>query len=103
MKALIGLFIASMFGLELMSPFMIGYLNDKDQNRKKHSANASSSNKKIKKSANSFEYSNKPATASTSETKVCAIECIDFSSDLEAAYSDSKSLKVRDDNSAFVH
>jgi hypothetical protein len=102
MKALIGLFIASMFGLELMSPFMIGYLNDKDQNRKKHSTTASSSNRKIKKSANSFEHGNKPANSGANETKVCAVECVDFSADLETAYSDSKSLKVRDDNSAFV-
>ena len=101
MKALIGLFIASMFGLELMSPFMIGYLNDKDSSRKKH-ATASSSNRKIKKSANNFEYHNAPASTKQ-EGKVCSNDNANSVQEDETSYSDSKSLSIRDNNAAFVH
>ena len=91
-----------MFGFELMSPFMVGYLNDKDVSRKKHSTNASTSNRKIKKSVNAFEYKNSPAN-SKDDSKICSIENINFTTDEETNFSDSKSLHIQDNNTAFSH
>ncbi len=102
MKAIIGIFIASMFGLELMSPFMVGYLNDKDVSIKKHASKASNSNRKIKKCLNASEYSNSPASAKN-DSKVCQNENANVNNEEEISYSDSKSLIISDDNSAFTH
>jgi hypothetical protein len=36
MKTLIKLFILALFGIEILSPFLIGYLNQKQKTRKMH-------------------------------------------------------------------
>lgn len=81
MKVLLNLIIVGMFGAEMCSPFMIGYLNEKD--------------KKIKENRKYIENRKKEQELNLklSNYRDLNWKKIDYS---EHNYSDSKSLKIKE-------
>ena len=81
MKTLIQIFIVAMFGIEICSPFFIGYLNQKAKQQKM--------------------YSEREAKSTASNTSVTKLEtkqiknwkAFDYT---ENSYSDSKSLSIKE-------
>lgn len=81
MKTLIQIFVVAMFGIEICSPFFIGYLNQKAKQQKKYS-----------ESEAKFIASNTAVTkAEIKEIKNW--KSVDFT---ENNYSDSKTLIVKE-------
>lgn len=82
MKLLINIIIVGMFGVEVCSPFMIGYMN-------KHENQIKANNEYIKNrnQLNEQKTHHNPIKANK------AWETVDYSSN---AYSDSKALKIKE-------
>lgn len=82
MKALIQIIIVGMFGVEVCSPFMIGYLDQKEKRTK-------SNTEFIKKRKTIDKIYQQVASASSQKNW----KNIDFSAD---SYSDSKALRIKE-------
>jgi hypothetical protein len=78
MKTLIKFFIVAMFGIELLSPFLIGYLNQKENARKVYG----------KQEANDIAL-----VKATSSNNLKDWEDIDFT---DNNYSDSKTYNIKE-------
>ncbi|MBK7669032.1 MAG: hypothetical protein IPJ32_17840 [Sphingobacteriaceae bacterium] len=81
MKTLIQIVIVAMFGIEICSPFFIGYLNQKQKTKNIYSARETKNNTK----------EGKVVLAETKEVKNWKL--VDFS---ENNYSDSKTLSIKE-------
>ena len=81
MKTLIQIVIVAMFGIEICSPFFLGYLNQKQKLKKMYSAHEVQSKKQ-------------EIPALTDKTsKILNLDAVDFSGD---NYSDSKTMIVKE-------
>jgi hypothetical protein len=79
MKTLIQIFIIAMFGIEICSPFFLGYLNQKQKLKKVYSAQEIKSRKEV---------------AITNDIQVVKnLDMIDFTGN---NYSDSKTIKIKE-------
>lgn len=81
MKTLIQIFIVAMFGIEICSPFFIGYLNHQQKSKKTYSTHETKSKPDDKK------------VAVVEKKKIKDWRSIDFS---ENNYSDSKTLSIKE-------
>lgn len=81
MKTLIQIFIVAIFGIEICSPFFIGYLNQKQKLKKTYSARE----EKLKSDERKADI--------TTNKKIKDWKSIDFT---ENNYSDSKSLSIKE-------
>jgi len=79
MKTLIQIFVIAMFGIEICSPFFLGYLNQKQ---------------KLKKVYSSQEIKNGKEVAISNDIQVAKnLDKIDFTGN---NYSDSKTIKIKE-------
>ncbi len=81
MKTLIKIIIVAMFGIEICSPFFIGYLNQKAKQEKMYS----------EREAKSIASNTSVAKSEIKEIKNW--KAVDYS---ENSYSDSKSLSIKE-------
>lgn len=81
MKTLIQIFIVAMFGIEICSPFFIGYLNHQQKSKKTYSIHETKSKPDDKK------------VAVVEKKKIKDWRSIDFS---ENNFSDSKTLSIKE-------
>ncbi len=81
MKTLIQIVIVAMFGIEICSPFFLGYLNQKEKMKKMYSV------REVQK-----KNHEEPLIIEKS-TKIADLDLVDFS---ENNYSDSKTMIVKE-------
>ncbi|MGZ3932467.1 MAG: hypothetical protein ACXVPQ_05360 [Bacteroidia bacterium] len=95
MKPFINLFIGGMFCIEIMSPFMLGYLN---QSLKNHSSQNGEAKKQMTKTISDLSGSSN--IKSCSAAAIISWKYVDPTKG-ETGYSDSKSLAIKEDAMAF--